>query len=336
MYFTNSKKINMKKPPKITRWILSVTNRNKNRRIILGDFEEFYNEIQRDSGVFKANLWYWRQALKSVPVFIKTSIYWSFIMFKNYLKVALRNFKRYKIYSFLNISGLAVGLACCLLIMLWIQNEISYDRFHENAEEIYRIELDVDYAGRQINWPVVATPMGPAFNEQIPEVIETLRFNNYQALLKRNDIEFFEAGCYADPSFFTMFSFKMIKGDKSDVLNGLYSIVITKSLSEKYFGNENPIGKFLRMGSKDYFTVTGVIEDFPQTSHIKYDFIIPYALFVQRDHSPESWSRLHSYTYTLLQKNAVPEAFLVQYLLKAIVDSMRIAHHVGNSRPSVT
>ncbi|MFC1724973.1 ABC transporter permease [candidate division KSB1 bacterium] len=297
----------MKKPPKIARRILSVTNRNKNRKIILGDFEEFYNEIYRDSGALKANIWYYRQALISVPVFLKTTIYWSFIMFRNYFKIALRNIKKYKMYSFLNISGLAIGLACCMLILLWVHDEISFDRFHENAKNIYRIELEVDYAGRKVNWPVVSIPMGPSFKEQIPEIVESLRFNNYQALLKRKDIEFFERGCYADPSFFTMFSFKMLKGDKNKIFDGLYSIVITKSLSEKFFGKEDPIGKTLKIGSNDYFTVTGVIEDFPQNSHIKYDFITPYALFVQRDHSPENWGRFHTYTYTLLQETAAGE-----------------------------
>ena len=115
---------------------------------LIGDFGEVYTEIANGKGETAASLWYWGQIVKLSPLFLSNSIYWSVQMIKNYLKVALRNIRRHKGFSFINIAGLAIGLACCLLITIWVLDELSYDKFHENAANLYRVEEDQHYSGR--------------------------------------------------------------------------------------------------------------------------------------------------------------------------------------------
>jgi len=116
---------------------------------LAGDFEEIYSEILRDRGAGAAALWYWGQVLRSIPSFIFDSLFWSVYMFKNYFKVAFRNIKRHKGYSFINITGLAIGMACCLLISLWVLDELSFNRFHDHADQLYRVEFDQNYSRSQ-------------------------------------------------------------------------------------------------------------------------------------------------------------------------------------------
>ncbi len=126
-------------PPKLAEWVLKHIYPDKGQFTPIGDFREEYNDIAAESGVLRALFWYWMQIAKSTPHFIRNKIYWSLVMFKNYLKIALRNLAKQKIYSFINILGLSVGLAGITLIFLFIQNELSYDRFHKNVETLYRV-----------------------------------------------------------------------------------------------------------------------------------------------------------------------------------------------------
>jgi len=151
-------------PPKFAVWLFQHLANPDDSICLLGDSEEEYLDVIREKGRFKAECWYWLQVLISLPSFFKSYLYWSVIMIKNYLKIALRTIKKHKVYSFINIAGLAVGITCCVFILLWVQDELSYDRFHENSKDIYRTVLSV-----QDNW-WTSSPwaLGPTLKKDFP------------------------------------------------------------------------------------------------------------------------------------------------------------------------
>ncbi len=201
-------------------------------------------------------------------------------MFKNYLKITLRNLRRYKIFSFINIFGLSVGLACSVLILLFVHNELSYDSFHKNADRIYRLSLFENYAKDNQHFNSI-TPgvLGPVLKSYYPEIEKTVRISLMSGKVKYESKTFSENYELVDPDFFEMFSFPLIKGNLSSVLKDPNSVVITKSYAEKYFGKDNPIGKTLTIqldNKNENFLVTGVAKDVPDNSSIKFNILIPY------------------------------------------------------------
>ncbi|MFC2133373.1 ABC transporter permease [Bacteroidota bacterium] len=278
----------MKTPPRIARWILSVTNRKSNREIVLGDFEEFYDEIHARQGSFKALLWIYKQALKSIPRFVKTSIYWGGTMFTNNLKIAVRQILKQKMFSFINITGLALGMASFLLIMIWVFHELSYDKFHKNSDNLFQINLTSQSNGN--SWsdgmPIF---LAPSLKEEIPEIIDFVRYGKMEeSLFKYNNKMFFESDFFAvDSSFFNVFSFPLIEGDRSTVLKNPYSVVISESMADKYFGNEKPIGKIITMNNRENLVVTGIMKDVPDNSSLKFDMLLSFNLL--RDDWDITW-----------------------------------------------
>ena len=185
-------------------------------------------------------------------------------MFWNYVKIAWRNIKRYKGYSFINIVGLAVGLACCILILLWVQDELNYDRFHTNADDLYRVVTEFHKTEPVTHyWPVCA-PLAPALKEEYPEIVKATRFTRLRRgqLIKFAEKKFLEPRiCLTDPDFFSMFTFPFLEGDPQTALSNPNSIVLLETVSAKYFGDENPIGKVLNINNEYDFTVTGVMKE---------------------------------------------------------------------------
>lgn len=223
-------------------------------------------------------------------------------MFKNYLKVAFRKMLRQKIFSFINISGLAIGMAICILILLWVQDELNYDRFHTNAENIVRVVLNDQNYG--IRWPVVSIPVGPALKQDFPEVLDMARVGDMYGLITSEEKKHDEYGAYVDPSFLDIFSFPMIIGNPETALSMPGSVVISRELAEKFFGDSDPLGESLRLNQDLDLTVTGVIEDMPQNSHFDLDFLVPFEIYRKRDREPDNWGRFQIYTYILLQESA--------------------------------
>src|SRR4030043_2456163 len=156
----------MNKPPRIARWILSVTNRKSNREIVLGDFEEFYEDVYSKRGAFYADAWFYNQALKSIPTFIKTTLFWGGTMFKNYLKMAIRNFARNKAVTTITILGLSVALACATLFYLFVIDELSYDKFHSTFDNIYSVINTDNYFN--YNYRHIPKAAGSALKEFFP------------------------------------------------------------------------------------------------------------------------------------------------------------------------
>ena len=154
------------KPPAFAAWILARTVRREDRLSILSDFSEIFEELAKGQGYLVACRWYWAQVIRSIPLFILNYLYWGGIMFMNYLKIALRILKRHKGYSFINIFGLAVGMACTIIILLWVQDELSFDRFHENGDNLYKITVTSD----QTTWNSSPWALISVLKKDFPEI----------------------------------------------------------------------------------------------------------------------------------------------------------------------
>jgi putative ABC transport system permease protein len=221
-------------------------------------------------------------------------------MFKNYLKTALRNLRKNKLYSAINIFGLTVGLAACLLIGVYINHELSYDKFNVNANRIVRATMEYSQAGTVNTIAATGTKVGPQFKRTFPLVQEYARTFISHNVVKSGDKIFDEPRIlYADESFFKIFSFHIIEGDAATALDAPDKIVITQSIAKKYFGNEDPINKILTSGGKD-LRVSAVCEDVPQNSQIKFDFATQF-YNLGNGVKDETWWTANWITYFLLR-----------------------------------
>lgn len=226
-------------------------------------------------------------------------------MLKSYLKLAYRNIIKHKGYSVLNISGLAIGMASSILILLWSQNELSYDRFHKNAGQIYRIVGDFGDLKAAVN----TEAMPAALKAQLPVVKDYARISlGSTVLFEAGDRKFEEKRVfYADPGFMDVFSFPLVQGDRDEALKRVDGILITQKMAGKYFGQENPIGKLLRKDNRENVVVTGVLADIPANSDLQFDFIMPMApLERAEDPSRNRWENFNFYSYIQLDKGFVP------------------------------
>jgi len=232
-------------------------------------------------------------------------------MFRNYLKTALRNIKRHKGYSLINIVGLAVGMACCILILLWVQDELSFDRFHENADGIYRVLQDINFADHSTTWAITQGPLGPSLKEDFPEIINATRITGRGLRLTYNDKSYDEGVSMADGSIFEMFTFPLVKGDPATALSDPFSIVLTEEMAAKYFGDEDPIGKTIKANNQWDFQVTGVMKNVPSNSHLEFDFLIPFIFGRELNYTVDRWGNSQFRTYVQLAKG-VPAQEVIQ------------------------
>ncbi len=294
-------------PPRLAEWLLKHIYPDRGYYTSLGDFGEAYNSKRNKSGLFPAWLWYWWQMIKSVPSYIRNNIYWRAIMMKNYLKVAVRNIWKYKAFSFINITGLAVGFACCIIIALWIKFELGYDSFHKDSVNIYQVLAH----GSQKNNPSTPAPLAKTIRDEFPEVLNTTRFDGlFEVLIKNGKMNYYENNIYAaDPAFFKIFNFPLLKGDMDKVLNNVNSIVISESIARKYFLDEESVGKVLTMDNKRDLTVTGVFRDVPDNSTLRFDMIVPFEIKVikMREFGWElNWDSFAPSTFFKIQEGASP------------------------------
>ncbi|MFQ5632673.1 MAG: ABC transporter permease, partial [bacterium] len=225
-------------------------------------------------------------------------------MLKNYLKIALRNLRKYKGYSFINIAGLAIGMTCSMLILIWVQEELSYDRFNKNADDIYRVVENQYYAGGEI-FPVAVTPsaLAPALKAQYPEILNSTRLSFRGWTIGSGEKIFKESLAFVDPDFLDIFTLRFLKGDPQTVLAEPRSLIITQEIAEKYFGEADPLGKSLKINNRDDFQVSAVIENIPRNAHIRYDCLLPFTYLGERGTNLNNWGSNSFYTYVLLQKN---------------------------------
>lgn len=296
------------KPPRFSEILLSKLFPDHGSLTTIGDLEEVYQDRLKESGSFRAKLWYRTQALLSLCVFVKNSFKWGIIMFLRSLNFTFRLIKRDKFHYGLNILGLSFGVACCIVIFLFLQHELTYDRHHENSDRIYRIYSTYVTSGEPIKFSGSSPALGPRLREEFPEIEDYVRIIPRDQILftqKDRDVTSYEDDiCLADPSIFKVFSYDFIQGNPETCLNNPLSIVLTEPLARKYFGDEDPLGKTLQANADRFFEVTGVIKTPPQNSHLKINGIIPIKS-VDPDDRLLTWPmfELFGFTFVLLPEN---------------------------------
>ena len=268
-------------PPKIAQYLLKQMISESIRIEILGDMEELFDRRVVQKGPLKARLHYFKDTFLSIRNFRLRRKYKQqnpFTMYRNYLKIAYRNILKYKFYTFANTISLSIGLASVLLITLFVQQELSYDNFHENGDRIYRLNKIVNRDGEITKNAESAGLFGLAMANEFPEIEEVIRISqrntttlNYnQTNIKVNSLKF------VDANFFEVFDFELLRGDKSNVLVAPSTAVLTERVATALFGNEDPIGKtFVGLRGLNY-TVTGIVANVPKNSHIQFEMLVSW------------------------------------------------------------
>jgi len=230
-------------------------------------------------------------------------------MLKSYLKITFRIIQRHKGYSFIKISGLSIGMACCILILLFVRFEMSFDNFHTNKDRIYRVlsELDLTHGTEIV--PITAIPVAPALKSDLQEAACVTRITgDYQRLFSIGEKKFFEEISYADADFFDIFTFPLITGDPKTALEEPFSMVISETIAEKYFGHTDPVGKTVLLQNSQDYKITGVMKDVPGNSHLRFDILVSFSSRNNEERVKGNyWSRFsNDYTYILLVEGTNP------------------------------
>jgi len=237
-------------------------------------------------------------------------------MIKNYFKIALRNIRRYSTYSILNISGIAIGMAIAILLFLYVENELSYDRFYKNADNIYRV-LEKHYnAGKLQQMALTAYPLATALKERYPEIILSSRYNNFWQTFTKGDDYVEGTLAPVDKDFFDMFDIVFVQGDKISALSGPNDIIVTEDMATRYFGKDDPMGKKMTLPPDHVFTVTGVIKNVPRNSFFYIDCIVS-SEFLKFQGDLNNWN--NATTYTFIELNKGSDSKLVEGKIKNII-----------------
>jgi putative ABC transport system permease protein len=241
-------------------------------------------------------------------------------MIKNYLTIALRNLFRNKVYSFINLTGLALGLACTLLIALWVQSELAVDKFHANGPRLYTVMSNLYWDGISTSG-IAPASLNEAMKKDFPEIESVATFAYTGPLLfSYNGLSFKETGNYCSPDLLTMFSFPLVKGDPKTALSAPDRIVITESLARKYFGTADPIGKTIKVDNKSLFTVSGVLKDLTDASSLKFNWLIPFETHLKNNPWLAKWGSFSVNMFVMLKPNVSMDATNVKlknFLTKA-------------------
>jgi putative ABC transport system permease protein len=223
-------------------------------------------------------------------------------MIRNIFTVAIRNFLRQKLYSFINVFGLASGLSCALFIYLWVHDEVSKDTFHTDSGKIFTIIANLEFnKGEILTWPMTPGPMAEDIRDNIPEVELAVRTQAASAqLFQYEDENFMENGFYADPDFFKLFSFKILKGKPNTDSTDITSISISNSLAKKLFGNDDPVGKVVKVNNQADYTITAVFDDVKGESSLRFEFILPFEVFKKSRGQGFNWGNYDHPLYVKL------------------------------------
>lgn len=318
-------------PPKparaLVRWRLTVR-----RHEVLDDLDTLFARRVAEEGARKARRRYTYEAL-SIGLFgIGETTNHSYgltglIMYKNYLKIAFRTLLKHKGYSGINVVGLGVGIACCILILLYVGHEFSYDRFHEHGSDIYRVQMDRYQGNEKIFSSAVTFPMvGPTLYEEVPEVIGYARLLPTGGVVQYDVLQFREDNLFfADSTFLTLLSYPLLRGDPKTALTEPNTAVVSASAARRYFGDADPVGKLLRVNGNAEYTVTGVFEDVPVHTHLDFDLLFSFSTLINRaPASQTSWGWYDFYTYLRLTPGADPgvlEAKMTDFMARHKAES---------------
>lgn len=286
--------------------------------ILKGDLYELYDHRLQNKGRLTADVFFALEVLDLFRPFVvkKNTRLKTNIMLKNYLKITYRNFVRQKLYSVLNVTGLVVGLSCFLLIALYIQDELSFDRFHAKSDRIFRVVEHFESEGVGEHSASLPFPAGPALEDEFPGQVEhavrlfnfqspTLAMANKEAEKAFNESRIF----FADSTLFEVFDFPLMRGNREEALEQPNSVLLTASMARKYFGEEDPVGKTLEFQGEQELLVTGVLEDAPTNAHFQYDFIVSFSSLRTWFNGgyPGTWYWNPCWTYVLLNDHITPQ-----------------------------
>lgn len=299
-------------PPGLFTWFLKKVLPFDESDTALGDFEEYYRNLVKQNGIFKALIWYVQNIMFLFPQKLKYTFTRSICMLKDYFQSSMRSIKKNRVYSFINITGLAIGMICSILILLLVQHELSYDKFHKNHEDIYRVTRLWKNANgsTSLHLAMVAPAISPLLKSDFHEILHSTRMAIVQNgfLVKHKDQTIEGRNLFfSEKSVFDIFTFTMLKGDPSTALAAPGTIVLTSSTAQKYFKDDNPVGKSINIklfNTSITFKVTGIIEDLPDNSHFHVNFLASFKSF-ENLVGPErlkSWDSNNYATYIRMKK----------------------------------
>ncbi|MFD1141189.1 ABC transporter permease [Larkinella insperata] len=299
------------------------------------DLEELFHQRVEQIGLRQARWRYARDVISLMrPEFIRrhpeeypnpTNI----TMIRNYLTVALRTLIRAKSYALINITGLAVGMAACALIILWIQSELTYDRFYRKTDRLFQVYNRDTFSGNTQVWETTPRPLAPVLKREYPDIEEATRYRPTRVVLNAHDKSLSLEGAFADPAFLNLFDLPFITGHPQTALSEPKGMVITKSLAEKLFGTAQALGKTIQVDQKDRFAVTGILDDWPPNSRFStVSYLLPYRYLVSLGWGSDDWASNNEYTFVLLKEKVNPEVaenkikHLTAHHLKGILDDV--------------
>lgn len=291
-----------RRPPALAAWFVQKMFPDRGECSVLGDMIETFQQIVNWKGLFRAQIWFWIQCLKALLYFLIDESHWRIHMLKNYLWINLRNLKKNSTFSLMNLLGLAVSMTAFILIAVYVQYELSFDKHYENADRIYRVIRE----GRAFT----PAALGPALKEKIPDVASMARMiRQSDTLISYEQKHFLEEEFYwADPEVFEIFYRPFLSGDHQRALEDPFAIVLSRRTAKKYFGNSDPMGKILTVSDRYEFKVSGIFENIPANSHFVMDAVVPYDTYFRvTDNDINSWRSNFSYTYFLMREGADPE-----------------------------
>ena len=298
-----------REPPRAAQRLLAGLSRYENEFFMSADLDEEYARIRLERGKIRADIWYWGQAAYAFPAYIKRWLFSGGSMFKHFLTVALRNTWRNKHYSIINVSGLAIGMACSLMLIFWALDELSYDRFHERSQHIYRI-IQERKTDRVFKTPSTPSPLAPELVADYHEIENAVRIRSAGISFRFGsnlDRIFDQEGLVTDPQIFEVFTFPLIAGSPESALADPRSIVISKNMARTCFGSRDPLGQTLTATNGDAFQIRGVLAEVPENSHLRFEYLVPLAYLAQKGRPLDRWNLSDSRTYVLLGRGADPQ-----------------------------
>lgn len=322
-----------------------------------GDIQEEFDGIVNRDGKKRAIIWIWFHAIAAIPKACQSYFIWGGSMFNNYLKMALRNIQKYKGYSFINICGLAIGIACCLLIFLFVSEETNYDNYHKDEDRIFRISTQFKTKTFTGSWAAVGPGVGPIVKRDFPQVKYAARiFSISMPVVKKEERMFHEEKAfYVDQDLLNIFSINFLYGDPAGALTRPNTVVLSERMAQKYFSHEIALGKKLTINDEE-FEITGVVENCPANTHFKYELLVSFESYENaREFFPNwGWTVFHTYVKLApgvhsaslenlirdLEKNYVTEeeienrGFTNSYFLQPVTDIHLHSHIRGEIETS--
>lgn len=301
------------KPPFLAAKLMELILPQDAKEYLLGDFESIYNQKREDNGRSYAFFWYWFQIIANAPRFIFTSLQWGIVMYKNYLKVTLRNLARNKLFSAINIGGLAIGLTAFGLILLFMISELSYDKFFKDSERLYKLSNNLVVNGQDDF--IALTPPGWAkyLKKDFPEIEESVLMSvRFEQPVIWQEKRFSENVYYSTKDFFKVLSYDLISGDPETALRDPNSLVISSTLAKKLFGTEDAMNKVVQVDDENGYKITGVMRDVPKNSSLKFSALISMSTTEKTEAGRERLSDMigsNFLHYFKFRKNADVESF---------------------------